>query len=101
MPTRRWGEDVISDDKHEFENVTGRAYRDAEFKTPETTPPAVRKTVATIKVLEAGQRQIEIMTEARHWPKSGDAFIPPKDKEHLLDEHARHEETISRWKAFQ
>jgi hypothetical protein len=101
MPERKWGQDVIDDLKQRFQEATGKPYNGAAFESPDGTPVAVRKIVAAIKVLEAGGGQLEIMAEVQRLPKGGDAHVVPKDKENLLDEHAKFAALAKLWSPYQ
>lgn len=96
MQTRRWGEDVIEDKRLEFEQVMGKTYEDSAFQSPEAMPIAVRPIVATIKVLEATSRQMEISNEVQRFPKIGPA-VNLIGNEHLAEEFERLENICEIW----
>ncbi|MDO8728544.1 MAG: hypothetical protein Q7K26_01485 [bacterium] len=84
----------------EYKNATGHEFDAARYPTPSVVPPNLLKLVATIKVLFADSRQIEIVSSIRNQPKIGDPFSLENDSEALLIEveHLKNEQAA--WTPF-
>jgi hypothetical protein len=72
-------------------------YQNSMFNSPDATPISVRSTVATIKILEASGRQMEIINQVRKLPKAGDAFIASEKDQPLIEEFEQLKRTIELW----
>jgi hypothetical protein len=66
---------TIDELRLQYKSLTNRDYQSSRYPRPQSTPQDLLRLVATIKVLSAEARQLEIIAEVRKGEAAGEAFI--------------------------
>jgi hypothetical protein len=85
---------------NEFKNTYGEEYASISYPNPGSTAPHRLKLVASIKVLHADNRQIEILQETKMWKKVGLAVVVSPSNQYLIDEMEELKKEADIWKPY-
>ncbi len=84
----------------QYKNETSHDFQSNRYPNPKVTPQKPLKLVASIKVVGAEARQLDIMSEIRKGEKAGDAFIVSDENLPLTTEFENLKNEVALWQAY-
>jgi hypothetical protein len=88
--------DIIPERKQQAEKILGAPYDGSRYQSPSDCPPDALNLIADIKVMEAEDRQIAIMTLLGGAGSLTPTVVPP-EKKHLVSEHQELAGVVALW----
>ena len=95
---RRIIDDAIESLAKQYQQLAGRKFNPDSHSGPANLSGPVLDVVKELKILIAGERQIEIMTTLSSFEKRGDAYVLPDDQLHLIEDFNSLKEEVGKWK---